>query len=100
MVYRLTVVPVMAPKGRVIFVEGDTSHEAYLLKSGRVDVVRRYRGKRHVPQQPQADEIFGELGLVLEDTRGADAVVLENRACSVIDQIELERQHAGSTRFV
>lgn len=86
--------------GRVIFVEGDPSHEAYLLKSGRVDIVRLNRGRRHVLQHLEAGDIFGEMGLVLENIRTADAIALEDCTCYVIDQAELERQLGDSPRFV
>lgn len=86
--------------GRVIFVEGDSSYEAYLLKSGRVDIVRRNRGQRHVLQELKPGDIFGEMGLIMGNVRTADAVVIEDCACYVIDQAELDRQVAGSPRFV
>jgi CRP-like cAMP-binding protein len=86
--------------GRVIFVEGDPSNEAYLLKSGRVDIVRRNRGKRLVLQNLEAGDIFGEMGLLLENIRTADAVVMEDCTCYVIDHAELERQLGESPRFV
>lgn len=45
--------------GRAIFVEGDVSTEAYLIKSGRVDIVRRNRGQRVILQHLESGDIFG-----------------------------------------
>jgi CRP-like cAMP-binding protein len=86
--------------GRVIFVEGEFSREAYLIKSGRVDIVRMNRGKRHVLQHLEAGDIFGEMGLVLGGARTAGAVVQQDCACFVIDQDELDRMLKESPRFV
>ena len=86
--------------GQVIFVEGDMSNDAYLVKSGRIDIVRRHRGERRVLQHLQAGDIFGEMGLMLENIRTADAVVMEDCVCYVIDHAELNRQLAESPRFV
>lgn len=88
------------PAGRVIFAEGDPALEAYLIKQGRVEIVRRHRGKRQVLQNLEAGAIFGEMSLINDSARSADAVVAENCICLVIDHTELQRQLTETPRFV
>jgi len=86
--------------GQAIFVEGDVSTDAYLIKSGRVDIMRRHRGQRVVLQHLETGDIFGEMGLLLGSTRAADAMVREDCTCIVIGQDELDGMLRESPRFV
>jgi CRP/FNR family cyclic AMP-dependent transcriptional regulator len=86
--------------GRAIFVEGDVSTEAYLIKSGRVDIVRRNRGQRVILQHLESGDIFGEMGLLLGAERTADAIVREDFTCIVIGQDDLDGMLRESPRFI
>lgn len=86
--------------GRIIFVEGDPAREAFVVKTGSVEIARRHRGQRHFLHLVKAGGVFGEMGLILGGVRSADAVAVEDSVCYVIDQDELDRQLAESPRFV
>jgi len=60
--------------GESIFREGDRSHELYLIVSGKVDIVRHFGETPHTVATLQAGGFFGEMAIVEDRPRSADAV--------------------------
>lgn len=53
----------------VIFEEGTPSNNAYLIKSGTVEITKFVNGNRRVLAKLKAPAIFGEMALFLKDQR-------------------------------
>lgn len=58
-----------------IFREGDAAYAAYLIRAGRVNIVRRRDGKKVILATLGKGQLFGELALIDSAPRSADAVV-------------------------
>jgi len=60
--------------GEIVFKAGDPMDDMYLVRSGRIDIVLNGR----VVEQVGANQIFGEMALIDNTERSADAVVGED----------------------
>jgi diguanylate cyclase len=70
--------------GEVLFREGEIGHEAFLVESGTVEIyVERPEGRR-VLALLGADDLFGELALIGDQTRSASACATATTRLSVI----------------
>lgn len=73
------------PRGSIIYSPGEPADCIYLLKSGKVKIVRSGSdGKRLIIHLVGPGEIFGETALVGEAYRESFAEVLEDAALSII----------------
>ncbi len=64
-------------KGEVIFKEGDVSDNAYIIKTGQVEISKG-EGKQKVVLAVLKDgDIFGEMGLIEDKPRSATATALD-----------------------
>jgi diguanylate cyclase len=63
--------------GEPVFSQGDSGSEAYLIKTGRVEIIANADGERRSLAILGPDEIFGEMALAGDQTRTASAVALE-----------------------
>jgi CRP-like cAMP-binding protein len=64
--------------GEILFAEGDESHEAFVLRTGRVEISRRVpRGTLRLAVLGKGD-VLGEMGLLSERPRSATARALED----------------------
>ncbi|HEX6959191.1 MAG TPA: cyclic nucleotide-binding domain-containing protein [Ferrovibrio sp.] len=71
--------------GEVIFRAGQPSYSAYLIQSGRVDLVRqRDDGSEEKLRSVGAGEVLGELSLLTDGVRLATAIAREATACEQI----------------
>ena len=68
--------------GAIVYLRGDVSDYAYIIKSGRVEV----RQKGHAVETMHAGEIFGEMGLIDGGPRTATAL-----ACGDLEVIAIKR---------
>ena len=59
--------------GEVIFSEGDDSHEAYLILSGRVEVLKAAPGGPLCLAVLGGGDLLGEMGLLEDQPRSATA---------------------------
>jgi hypothetical protein len=74
--------------GEVIFREGDASDQAYLLREGRVEIVK---GSAHGAFRLGLlgpGDVLGEMGLLEERPRSATAVVLEDVVADAVNEAE------------
>ena len=75
--------------GEVIFREGDSSDAAFLILSGKVEVVRRQidGGDKHIAVLDKG-EYVGEMGAIDEKPRSATALAMGPVICMSVDQEE------------
>lgn len=86
------VVQRLLQRGDLLFAEGDAGHEAYLIESGAIEIfVDRDNGQR-VLARLGADDLFGELALLGEQTRSAGARAVEVTRLTVITRDTLGEQ--------
>ena len=70
------------PAGEAIFRHGDAAHEMYVLLDGRVDISVEGR----VVESLEPGSIFGEMAVVDDQPRSADAVAVSPVKVEPIDQ--------------
>ena len=60
--------------GQTIFLEGDLGTEMYIILEGEVHIVKRLRGEIHVLSKLEKGDFFGEMGVLENTPRSAEAV--------------------------
>lgn len=73
-------------KGHIIYKEGQSSNEAYIIKQGSVSLYRVAANKRINLGVLRPGQIFGEMGVITEEKRSATAEALEYTEVIVLDQ--------------
>ncbi len=73
-------------ESQVLFEEGDSGSEAYLILSGEVEIYRLNGNQEEVIATVGRGEIIGEMSLIDNQPRMASARVLKGGEVSVIDQ--------------
>ncbi|HKO10257.1 MAG TPA: cyclic nucleotide-binding domain-containing protein, partial [Alphaproteobacteria bacterium] len=63
--------------GDVIYREGDKSDFAYIIKSGRVEILKTEDGEARQVTVLGDGDIFGEMGVVLDQRRSVTAKALD-----------------------
>jgi len=72
--------------GETVIGEGEESGEAYVIRSGTAEVLKRSASGREVLiARLDAGEIFGEMGLILERPRSATVRACESLTVDVVD---------------
>jgi CRP/FNR family transcriptional regulator, cyclic AMP receptor protein len=74
-----------APTGTVLFREGDTGREMFVLQAGRVRLTRTVRGAEQQLAELTAGEFFGEMSILNDKPRMATATVSEDAQLLVLD---------------
>ncbi|BAE49483.1 Crp/Fnr family transcriptional regulator [Paramagnetospirillum magneticum] len=72
------------PRGTVIFKEGDTGHEAYLLQQGTVRIFKTTAGRKITIGRVWPFQVFGEMALLDDSPRMATALVDDDATCLVL----------------
>lgn len=80
------------PQGTIIFYEGDLGEEMYIIKSGRVEIVREMGDSQLSLAELGQSEFFGEMSLFGEPKRAATARAIENTELLVITKQMLNAQ--------
>lgn len=78
--------------GQTVFLEGDLSDEMYIIKSGRVELVREMGDSTIVLSTLGTNEFFGEMALFGEPRRTATVRAVEDTEIFVISKKMLEAQ--------
>ncbi len=65
------------PEKKVIFSEGDEGDAFYLIRSGKVNVLRNMNGEQKLVSILGAGQFFGEMSLISEENRNATVEVSE-----------------------
>jgi CRP-like cAMP-binding protein len=74
-----------APKGKMLFSQGDTAEAFYAVRSGRVDILLSSPdGRELVINEMRAGDCFGELALITGQPRSTGAVAREASEIVVI----------------
>lgn len=72
------------PRGTVIFKEGDSGSEAYMLQQGTVRVFKTVAGRKVTIGRVWPFQVFGEMALIDESPRMAAAVADDDVTCLVL----------------
>ncbi len=73
------------PPGTVLFKEGETGREMYVIQSGRIRISKNVRGEEQVLATLPAGEFFGEMAILNNKPRSATATTVEECKMLVID---------------
>lgn len=77
--------PLRKQADEIIFRENDPSHDLFILLSGEIDIVTQKKGLVHTLKE---NEIFGEIGLITQNTRSATAICKTSSHMLVINHHE------------
>ena len=83
-------------KGTVIFEKGDAPSFAYLIRSGKVNIIAQQGTMDVVLNTLSRGDFFGEMALVDDQPRSASAVVEEDAECAIFSQEEINESLANS----
>ncbi len=72
------------PAGSVLTKEGDTGDEMFIIQSGKVKIVKNIGGQEKLLAVLGPGDFFGEMAILLQEPRSADAVVDEDAKILVI----------------
>ncbi|ARJ64659.1 cAMP-binding protein [Magnetospirillum sp. ME-1] len=72
------------PRGTVIFKEGDSGHEAYMLQQGTVRIFKTVAGRKVTIGRVWPFQVFGELALIDDGPRMAAAIADDDATCLVL----------------
>jgi len=86
--------------GAVIFSEGEPGTEMYLIKSGRVKVIRSEKSGTKVLSILGAGSLFGEMALIEAKPRSATVMAMEKTEVLVLTFNDLERIISGKPEFL
>jgi CRP/FNR family transcriptional regulator, cyclic AMP receptor protein len=104
------------PAGKVIFKEGDTGDVMYIIQSGTIRISKTIDGREHVLADLTKGDFFGEMAIVSQIERSANATTLVEShvlafdrngfvgmieknakiALNIIDKLGRRLQHANS----
>jgi len=73
------------PKGTVLFREGETGKEMYVLQAGQVTITKKVRDEMKTLAVLGPGEFFGEMALIANKPRNATATVADAARVLVID---------------
>jgi CRP/FNR family transcriptional regulator, cyclic AMP receptor protein len=87
------------PKGTVLFHEGDTGKEMYVVQSGQIAISKRVREVEKLLATLGPGEFFGEMAIISNKPRTATATVAEAARCLVIDPKTFEAMIRGNAEI-
>jgi CRP/FNR family transcriptional regulator, cyclic AMP receptor protein len=87
------------PKGTVLFREGETGKEMFVLQAGRVVITKTVRDTDKTLAVLGPGEFFGEMALISNKPRNATAVVEEASRLLVIDPKTFEGMIRGNSEI-
>lgn len=87
------------PKGTVLFREGESGQEMFVLQSGRVQLSRTIRGREEVLAELGPGEFFGEMSILNEKPRSATATVIEDAQLLALDPRTFEAMIKANTEI-
>ncbi|MEO0292772.1 MAG: cyclic nucleotide-binding domain-containing protein [candidate division WOR-3 bacterium] len=73
-------------KGEVLFKEGDTGEEMYLIRSGKIRIVKEIEGKSKTLAIIGEGEFFGEMALLDKSPRSASAIAETDVKLIIVDR--------------
>jgi CRP/FNR family transcriptional regulator, cyclic AMP receptor protein len=91
---------VLYEKDKVIFSEGHSGTDAYVVESGRVGIFKLIEGKPVRLTILQKGAMFGEMAAITNEPRSATAVALEVTTVVRISNTTIQHKLAGCDPFV
>ncbi|MCL4467660.1 MAG: Crp/Fnr family transcriptional regulator [Deltaproteobacteria bacterium] len=73
------------PKGTILFREGDTGEEMYIINNGKVKIFKEIGGVEKILALLGPSDFFGEMSLLNKKPRSASAEVVEDAKIMVIN---------------
>ncbi len=87
------------PKSTVLFREGESGKEMYVLQTGRVVITKKVRDEQKTLAVLGPGEFFGEMALISNKPRNATATVAEAARLLVIDPKTFEGMIRGNSEI-
>ena len=87
------------PRGTVLFREGDSGKEMYVVQSGQVAISKRVRDVEKVLAHLGPGEFFGEMAIISNTARTATATVASDARLLVIDPKTFEAMVRGNAEI-
>lgn len=87
------------PAGQVLFREGDSGREMFVIQAGKVRLTRTIRGQEKLLAEIGAGEFFGEMSIINDKPRTASAVVIEDAQLLVLDPKTFEAMIKANTEI-
>lgn len=88
------------PARTVIFRQGDEGDRAYVVESGEVEIARADAGTRRVLGTVKKGGIFGEMALIDNEKRMAEAVALSETTCFVVERDQFSDKFDSADPFI
>ncbi|OJX79506.1 cyclic nucleotide-binding domain-containing protein [Magnetospirillum sp. 64-120] len=77
-------------KGTIIFKEGDSGREAYLLQKGKVRIIKNVSGRRITIGNVAPGQVFGEMALLDNGVRMGTAFAEEDVTCLTMPKANID----------
>jgi CRP-like cAMP-binding protein len=87
------------PPGTVLFHEGETGKEMYVIHSGKIKISKKVREEEQTLATLGAGEFFGEMAIMNNKPRSATATILEESKILVIDPKTFEAMIKNNTEI-
>ncbi|MCC7069843.1 MAG: Crp/Fnr family transcriptional regulator [Deltaproteobacteria bacterium] len=87
------------PAGQVLFREGDSGKEMFVIQSGRVRLMRTIRGQDKLLAELGPGEFFGEMSIINDKPRNATAIIDEDAQLLVLDPKTFEAMIKANTEI-
>lgn len=87
------------PPGTVLFREGDSGKEMYVVQAGKVRISKTVRGVEKSLVDLGAGEFFGEMAVLNDKPRTANATVVDEAKLLVIDPKTFEAMVRGNAEI-
>ena len=84
----------------IIFRQGESASCAYLIQTGRVEIVTTRDGEDIHLTSLRQNQIFGELALMDDSPRSATAVAWEKTEVLVVSRADIQRKLDGLDPFM
>jgi CRP/FNR family transcriptional regulator, cyclic AMP receptor protein len=87
------------PKGHVLFQDGEHGKEMYVIQSGKVRIAKKVRDTETTLAILTPGQFFGEMSILNDKPRSADAIVEEEAKLLVIDPKTFEAMIRGNAEI-
>jgi CRP/FNR family cyclic AMP-dependent transcriptional regulator len=87
------------PPGTVLFHEGESGREMFVIQSGKIKISKRVREEEQTLATLGPGEFFGEMAILNNKPRSATATVLEESKVLVIDPKTFESMIKNNTEI-
>jgi CRP/FNR family transcriptional regulator, cyclic AMP receptor protein len=88
------------PAGTVIFRQGDDGDRAYVVESGEIEIARTEGTTRRILGVVKKGGIFGEMALIDNEKRMAEAVALSETTCFVVERDQFGDKFDSADPFI